>query len=138
MSFGSTDCLVLRIDEFDCESEDHYGTLDTSIYVLYDMNKSLYVINGKRNNLVEPYSFYCDNLHGVKDFISTIICKQNAWTYTLYNCDNLPCHPDDITFDLLEKSVGKYNELTGYDYQTYNNKTLKRMLRILRNVYNYY
>jgi hypothetical protein len=56
----------------------------------------------------------------------------------LYNCVNLPLDSDDITFGTLESSVSFRNEVTGYDYETYNKKTLKRMLRILRNVYNYY
>lgn len=129
-----TDCLVLRIDEFDCDSL----KLDTSMYILYDVNEDLYVIRGKRPGAWETYSFYCDTMHGVKDFVSTIICKHNYWTYNLYNCDNLHLDSDDITFGSLEDSVRKTNELVAYDFQKYNKKTLKRMLRILRNVYNYY
>ena len=137
MLIGSTDCLVLRIDEFKGESVS-VATLDTSIYVLYDVNNSSYVIRGNRDGEIQTYSFYCDTLHGVKDFINTIICKKNLWSYNIYNCDNLPRYSDDITFELLEESVGKHNEIVGYDYHAYNKKTLKRMLRILRNVYNYY
>ena len=137
MLFGSTDCLVLRIDEFDCELNAICGTLDTSLYIFYDVNKKVYVIRGKRQG-DEPYSFYCKSLDGLKEFISTVICKTNAWSYNLYNCDNLPEHSDDITFEVLGNSVGKYNEIVGYDYENYDKKTLKKMLRILRNVYNYY
>lgn len=130
-----TDCLVLRIDEFDCDNK---SILDTSMYILYDTNEDIYVIRGKRPGTWETYSFYCDTMHGVKDFVSTVICKHNLWSYSLYSCDNLPLDSDDITFGTLENKVSKYNEITGYDYQKYNKKTLKRMLRILRNVYNYY
>ena len=41
-------------------------------------------------------------------------------------------------FGELEMNVRKEAEIVGYDYQKYEKKTLKRMLRILRNVYNYY
>jgi len=129
-----TDCLVLRIDEFDSDT----FKLDTSMYVFYDVNEEVYVIRGKRPNAWETYSFICDTMHDTMDFVKTVICKQNLWSYSLYNCDNLPFDSDDITFGTLENSVRKENEITGYDYQTYNKKTLKRMLRILRNVYNYY
>ena len=129
-----TDCLVLRIDEFDCDSH----KLDTSMYVFYDVNEEMYVIRGKRPNEWQTYSFYCDTMHDTMDFVRTVICKENFWSYNLYNCDNLPLDSDDITFGTLDSIVSFRNEVTGYDYQTYNKKTLKRMLRILRNVYNYY
>ena len=129
-----TDCLVLRIDEFDCDSYN----LDNSMYILYDTNEDLYVIRGKRPNTWETYSFYCDTMHDTMDFVRTVICKHNLWSYSLYNCNDLPWDSDDITFGTLEESVSKDNEVVGYDYQSYDTKTLKRMLRILRNVYNYY
>ena len=129
-----TDCLVLRIDEFDRDSR----KLDTSMYVLYDTNEEVYVIRGKRPDAWETYSFYCDTMHDTLDFVRTVICKENLWSYSLYNFNNLALDSDDITFGDLEYSVRKEVEVAGYDYQNYNKKTLKRMLRILRNVYNYY
>ena len=134
MSEYPTDCLVLRIDEYDDETD----KLDTSLFVLYDTNEDLYVIRGKRSQEWQTYSFYCDTLNGVKEFVNTVICKENKWSYTLYSCDNLHLNSDDITFGSLDYSVGRHNEITGYDCEKYNKKTLKKMLRILRNVYNYY
>ena len=129
-----TDCLVLRIDEYDCDSH----KFDTSMYILYDTNEELYVIRGKRPDTWETYSFYCDTMHDTFDFVRTVICKGNLWSYSLYNFSNLSPDSDDITFGELEGHVRRENEIVGYDYQKYNKKTLKRMLRILRNVYNYY
>jgi len=129
-----TDCLVLRIDEFDSDSHN----FDTSMYVLYDTNEEVYVIRGKRPDTWDTYSFYCDTMHDTMDFIRTVICKENLWSYTLYNFSNLSPDSDDITFGELEMNVRKEAEIVGYDYQQYNKKSLKRMLRILRNVYNYY
>jgi len=129
-----TDCVVLRIDEFDRDTQ----KLDTSMYVLYDVNEEVYVIRGKRSDDWNTYSFYCETLHGLVEFVSTVICKNNLWSYSLYNCDNLPLDSDVITFGTIEYSVKKESEIVGYDCQDYNEKTLKRMLRILRNVYNYY
>ena len=129
-----TDCLVLRIDEFDNNSH----KLDTSMYVFYDVNEEMYVIRGKRPDTWDTYSFYCDTMHDTMDFVRTVICKGNLWSYSLYNFSNLSPDSDDITFCELEMNVRKEAEIVGYDYQKYEKKTLKRMLRILRNVYNYY
>ena len=129
-----TDCLVLRIDEFDNNSH----KLDTSMYVFYDVNEEMYVIRGKRPDTWDTYSFYCDTMHDTMDFVRTVICKGNLWSYSLYNFSNLSPDYDDITFGELEMNVRKEAEIVGYDYQKYEKKTLKRMLRILRNVYNYY
>lgn len=129
-----TDCLVLRIDEFDSTSY----KLDTSMYILYDTNEEMYVIRGKRPDTWETYSFYCDTMHDTLDFVRTVICKGNLWSYSLYNFSNLSPDSDDITFGELEGHVRRENEVVGYDYQKYDKNTLKRMLRILRNVYNYY
>ena len=134
MSNYPTDCVVLRIDEFDCDSH----KLDTSMYVLYDVNEEMYVIRGKRPNEWQTYSFYCDSMRDTMDFVRTVICKGNLWSYSLYNCSNLPVNSDVITFGTLEYNVKKESEIVGFDYQKYNKKFLKRMLRILRNVYNYY
>ena len=71
-------------------------------------------------------------------FFFIIIFRWFLWTYNLYNCDDLHLDSDDITFGSLENSVSKENEVVGYDLQEYNKRTLKKMLRILRNVYNYY
>jgi hypothetical protein len=129
-----TDCAVLRIDEFDSDSH----KLDTSMYILYDTNEEVYIIRGKRSNDWETYSFYCDSMRDTMDFVRTVICKGNLWSYSLYNCSNLPVNSDVITFGTLEYNVKKESEIVGFDYQKYNKKFLKRMLRILRNVYNYY
>ena len=43
-----------------------------------------------------------------------------------------------VGLTIAEGAASAGYEVVGYDYQNYNKKTLKRMLRILRNVYNYY
>jgi hypothetical protein len=35
-------------------------------------------------------------MHDTLDFVRTVICKGNLWSYTLYNCDNLALDSDDI------------------------------------------
>jgi hypothetical protein len=58
-----TDCLVLRIDEFDSDSH----KLDTSMYILYDANKY--------------------NKFIMKLFLKSTFCfiKMNSYFYTIVN-----------------------------------------------------
>ena len=128
-----TDCLVLEIREFDIDND----TLDTRMFVLYDANEDIFVVRGKRPEH-EAYSFYCDGLHDLSEFIKTVVCKSNFCSFILYNHDNLPLDSDDITFENLATILNTSNEITGFDNMKCKTKLLKRMLRILRNVYNYY
>ena len=128
-----TDCLVLEIREYDSDT----GTLDTKMFVLYDANEDIFVVRGKRPDQ-EAYSFYCDGLHDLAEFIKTVICKSNYCSFILYNYNNLPLDSDDITFEGLVSIVNTDCEITGFDNMKCKTKLLKRMLNILRNVYNYY
>jgi hypothetical protein len=138
MEFTVPDCLVLKIEEY----EDVSGLLDTSIFVLYDKNEGHYVIRGHRRNTRKndacSYSFVCKYAKDLADFISFVMCKQNLWTYVLYNYDNLPADSNDITYEFLLYNQSPVFELTAYDKQKYNRHNLIQNLRILRNVFNYY
>lgn len=129
-----TDCLVLRIDEMDIDTR----KLDITVYVLYDSNNETFVVRGKRSNDWTTHSYYCDGVKSLSRFLSTVICKQNFWSYTLYTMSNLPDESDEIGFDTLEEKATKDTEICGYDKLAYSSKTLRKMLNILRNVYNYY
>lgn len=133
-SFSPTDCLVLRIVERDSETYE----MDATMYVLYDSNNETFVVRTKREGEWTTHSYYCNSTRDLADFISTVMCKQNLWSYTLYTVENLCDSSDDITFGYLENKVSKETELCGYDGLKYKGKTLKKMLGILRNVYNYY
>ncbi len=137
MEFTVPDCLVLKIEEYD----DVSGLLDTSIFVLYDKKEHEYVIRGKRRVTERhdacDYSFVCEFAKDLADFISFVICKENLWTYVLYNYDNLPYDSNDITYDFLT-DVSPVYELGGYDKQKYSRRKLLQNLRMLRNVFNYH
>ena len=133
-----TDCLVLKIEERETDVE----ILDTTIYVIYDKKERNYVIRGKRrvtNNIDAcTYSFVCKDHIDLADFLSFVICKENLWTYVLYNYDNLPYDSNDITYEFLKEYESNVYELTGYNNLDYSRKGLCSILRILRNVFNYY
>ena len=129
-----TDCLVLRIDEMDVDT----NKLDMTMYVLYDSNNETYVLRGKRENEWTTHSYYCDDVKELSSFLSTVICKQNLWSYTPYTMDHLSDNSDEISFGTLDGKATKETGLCGYDKLVYSRKTLRRMLNILGNVYNYY
>ena len=133
-----TDCLVLKIEERETDVE----LLDTTIYVIYDKKERNYVVRGKRrvtNNIDAcTYSFMCKDHRDLADFLSFVICKENLWTYVLYNYDNLPYDSNDITYEFLKEYESNVYELTGYNNLDYNRKRLGSILRMLRNVFNYY
>ena len=133
-----TDCLVLKIEERETDVE----ILDTTIYVIYDKKERNYVVRGKRrvtNNIDAcTYSFVCKDHRDLADFLSFVICKENLWTYVLYNYDNLPYDSNDITYEFLKEYESNVYELTGYNNLDYSRKGLCSILRMLRNVFNYY
>lgn len=138
MEFTVPDCLVLKIQEY----EELTGLLDTTIYVLYDKKEHQYVVRGHRRNRSHlegcVYSFVCDDANDLADFISYVICKENFWTYVLYNYDNLPESSNDITYEFLFNNDSPVYELAAYDKQIYSKSWLLKNLRMLRNVFNYY
>ena len=133
-----TDCLVLKIEERETDVE----ILDTTIYVIYDKKERNYVVRGKRrvtNNIDAcTYSFVCKDHRDLADFLSFVICKENLWTYVLYNYDNLSYDSNDITYEFLKEYESNVYELTGYNNLDYSRKGLCSILRMLRNVFNYY
>jgi hypothetical protein len=133
----STDCLVLKIEEYDSDN----GKLDTTMYIIYDKQEHKYVVRGQRDNKKYDsctYSFNCEFAHELIDFLTFVICRENMWTFVLYNYDNLPATSDEITYEFMVKHDSKNYELAGYDKQKFNKKNLAKNLRMLRNVFNYY
>jgi hypothetical protein len=66
------------------------------------------------------------------------MCKNNLWTYVLYNYDNLSYDSNDITYEFLKEDESNVYELCGYNNEIYSRTRLCRILRMLRNVFNYY
>ena len=134
---GITDCLVLKIEEYDIETKE----LDTTIYILYDKKEHQFIIRGKRfsKNMDScTYSFNCTFAEDLADFVSFVICRKNLWSYTLYNYDNFPHSSNDISYDFLVIHNSRVYELAMYDHQKYKRSKLLKQLRMLRNVFNYY
>ena len=136
--FVVPDCLVLKLEE----NEEDRNIIDTTVYLFYDKKEHNYVIRGQRRNTDKvnscTYSFICEDISSVADFIQYIICPSNLVTEILYNFDNFPINSDEITFDFLKSYDAAAYEIAGYNNQELTRKNLLRKLKMLRNVFNYY
>ncbi len=137
-NYAPADCLVLKL----CEYEEDTHELDNTMYVIYDKNWGHYIVRGKRNSTAkthfETYSFNCENLKSLFEFITFVICKKNIWSYSMHNCSDLPILSDNITYELLDETTYKANEIAGYDNRLYNKSMIMKCLKMLKNVFNYY
>ena len=132
------DTLVLKLEEVVCDT----NTVDTTLYILYDKVRHVYLIRGQRKWTPKhqfcTYSFECEFAHELADFIEYVICKSNWVNETLFNYDNLPSDPNEITYEFLHDYDHSDYELSGYDNKRLKRVKILRNLRMLRNVYNYY
>lgn len=135
-AFG--DCLVLQIQEI----EESTGSIDTNLFVIFDVNEKRYLIRGKRMDLTtrlfNTYSFTCVDYEAMYNFITFIICRDNNINYTLFNYNDLPWSSDDITYEYLMDNTCRSKEIAGYDNMAMNRKQLRNILFMLRGVFNYY
>ena len=133
-----TDCLVFKIQEFDVDRKE----IDTTLYVLYDKRRHRYLVRGQRKWTPKhqscTYSFESEFASDLADFIQYVVCSYNTVNEVLYNYDNLPENPDEITYEFLHDYDHSDYEISGYNDQKLRRGRLLRNLRMLRNVFNYY
>ena len=133
-----SDCLVLKIEEI----EEETNKLDTTVYIIYDKKNHKYLIRGRRrwtpNCQSCTYSFDCDYAEDLAYFFKYLVCPDNRINEVLFNYNNLPEDPDDISFEFLHNYDHSDYELSGYNNKKLKKQRLLRNLRMLRNVFNYY
>lgn len=131
-----TDCLVFKIVEIDAETAE----IDTTMYIIYDNKTHKYLIRGKRSDTPRSqscaYSYECDFASDLADFIQYLLCPDNKVNEILYNYDELPENPNDITFEYLNEYDHPAYEISGYNNQKIIRKKLLRKIRMLRNIIN--
>jgi hypothetical protein len=134
-------CLVLYIEEHDNE-HNNVVSIDTRLFITYDFENDCYVLYGKRDNInsinYEPYFFRCDNTNELYKFITFIIDIDNKCNLTLYNYNNMPTNCENVNYEFMENNRDRCYELAGYDGVNLEKKTVNKMLRMLRNIYNYF
>ena len=130
------DCLVLKIDELN-SSED----IETTLYILYDKMNHHFLIRGQRFSEEEnyyPYSFNCEFAADLELFIKFVLNNGNKVMYEMLNYQELPESNEDITFEYLDENNSPANQVIGFLPNTYSSKKILSMLRMMREVFNYY
>jgi hypothetical protein len=133
-------CLVLCIEE--CDNLNTINSIDTRLFITYDFENYTYVIYGKRQNTnrshFDPYFFRCEHTNDLCDFIRAIIDNENQINVILYNYNNMPINCQSVDYNFMENNIDYGYEIAGYDNTELSNRVLKKLLRMLKNMYNYY
>lgn len=137
-AFNVTDCLVLKLEENDVDTH----KIDNIIYIIYDTYAKTYIIRGRRGDdnteLNTTYSFRCECELDVVDYLEYMICNKNTVNEILYNYNDLPTESNEIWFEDLHNDALIHREISGYNNKKIKRKRLLRILRMIKNVFNYY
>ena len=132
------DCLVLKLEEVECDS----NNIDTTIYIIHDTLTNHFVVRGKRRDIrgneSYSYSFNCYKQETLIEFLLYVICEKNTVNETLYVFDNMPKHSDEITYDFLQRHENTNYEIAGYDNQQVCRNKISNLLDFLQNIFNLY
>jgi hypothetical protein len=136
--FTAPDCLVFKIEEIEIKTD----VLDTSVFVFYDQRERKYVVRGRRRWTPaiqsSTYSYDCESIDDMVDFLSYIISKNNRINEILYNYDNLSDDSNDVTFEFLSEQENTDYEISGYNNNRPSRSRFYRLLRMLKKVGNKY
>jgi cell division protein FtsI/penicillin-binding protein 2 len=137
MTTKLTDCLILKITEF----SDMDNSVDTILYVFYDkVNHHFFIRGSQMSEQFEttPYCFRCEFANELEQFIRVIISEESKVMYELVNYVDLPLDSDDITFEYLKEYDLPTITITSIVSRYYSSRKVTSLLRMLRNVFNYY
>lgn len=137
------DCLVLHFEEW--EEGHRYNRfnkskVDTSIYVVYDINSKTYILYGKRKGVLGgedfiDYTLYFYKIEDVITFFSFTFCKDNNVSYTLFSFSDLIEYGESFdtsySFDDFDERQSKYSEIFAYDNNKFNKSDTKKLLHLL-------
>jgi hypothetical protein len=130
------DCLVFKFEEVERDT----GKIDTTVYVLFDQREEKYVVRGQRRWTPRyqscTYSFDCDHICDLVEFLQYVVCPSNRVNEVLYNYDNLPDDSNKITYEFLHDYDHSDYEISGYNDKKFSSKRLFKNLRMLRKIGN--
>lgn len=138
----STDCIVIKIEQFSkaCQSTMFYP--DKTMYIAYDEIWNSYVIRGEICDdtfRASYFSFSSKKINSIIAFIQFNFDFRKKVDMTLLNYNDLPYDTDHISFDLLKNlSSNTSSVIAVHENIDDKKRNLKRNLKILRNVLNIY
>lgn len=139
---SSSDCLVLCVEEIDTDYDNFSDYQKKSrVYVLFDVTYGVYLIRGRRDNR-EPestFSFIADsnNQESVVNFIDFFTLDEPI-IMTIYNMNDLPLTSEEITCEYLEENSIEENIFLSYRQQDFSKSTLRKIMDVIKNIYNHY
>ena len=108
----SNDSLVCKLVEYNDRNKEI-----NRAYIFYDHNLSSFGIRGGyESKKQKTYSFYSNNVGGVKNFIRTLFDKFSKLSVCLIKYDCLPEASDDIDYTRLVLDDSRCNEIVGFDF----------------------
>jgi hypothetical protein len=128
----STDCLVLKINSVNDKT-------NATVYIIYDIKTELFIISGKIQDGVE-FNYNADSAKAVEAFVSFVFSDKQPVNYTIYNHDALPFNQEEINFEELNDSLFEnvYEIAYKIDNLNYSKKQVKRLLSMLKHIFNFY
>jgi hypothetical protein len=128
----STDCLVLKINSVNDKT-------NATVYIIYDIKTELFIISGKIQDGVE-FNYNADSVKAVEAFVSFVFSDKQPVNYTIYNHDELPFNQEEINFEDLNDSLFEnvYEIAYKMDNLNYSKKQVKRLLSMLKHIFNFY
>lgn len=117
--------LVLKVEEI-CQQNG--GIIDTTMFIYYDPEDVCFYIYGNRvdsDSPSEPYSFICNTVEDLIDFIEIAMYRDNKYNYTLYNL------PIANSYAANSYAANFAREISGYDNQTYKRFDFLRYIKLL-------
>jgi len=135
---SSSDCLVLLIEGYDPE-------LNISVnktYVLYDNVNQQYLVRGldfDKETQKKSFSFTVDYdaTESIVDF-TDFFSSGDQVKIAVYNFDDLPLTSEEITYEYLEDYSSEEYEIFTFRPTNYSKTTIRRMLTMVKNMYNHY
>jgi len=131
--------MILCIEEHDITSTP--SNLDTKLFIGWNSNEHEFFVRGKRRDSGDttyvPYAFHSVIMTCIVDFIEFIIDDGADVSVILYNYNNIDFENyDDMTYEYFEEQQDKNYEITGYNNHKLNRELLKKMLGMIKNMYN--
>jgi len=137
-------CLVLCIEEVDNLSD--LSNIDTRIFISYNDETNMYVVNGKRDDILgkkgknksnfQPFMFCAESSNDVVDFLSLTLDTKGSFSYTLFNYNNLSYDLAENTYDFMHENMDRRYEIAAYDGVEYNRKRFRQLIKLVKNMYN--
>jgi len=141
-------CLVVCFEEIDAAEYDanENNGIDTRLFVTYDHSTKMYIVNGKRQDIIskkgrnktnlKPFVFCASESSDIVEFILLTFGHKKLMNYILYNYNNLPEDACDMTYEFMESNMDRRYEIAAFDNIWVRRNLVQRLCRLTKNLYN--